>query len=154
VPAVLVVLPALSLIVHFGVCLIVAAGWRAAGFDVDDIFRQPWRSRSLAEFWSRRWNVGFSEMLAVTVSRPLAPRLGRPASVIVAFLASGLLHELAISVPAGGGYGLPTLYFAIHGALVAAGARGRAVTLLAVILPLPLLFHLPFLRAIVIPLLR
>src|SRR5947208_4495047 len=34
VPAVLVALPALSLILHFGVCLIVAAGWRAAGFDV------------------------------------------------------------------------------------------------------------------------
>src|SRR5260221_578585 len=55
VPAVLVALPALSLILHFGVCLIVAAGWRAAGFDVDDIFREPWSSRSLAEFWSRRW---------------------------------------------------------------------------------------------------
>jgi Membrane bound O-acyl transferase family len=154
VPALILALPAFSLILHFGICPLVAAGWRAAGFDVDDIFREPWRSRSLAEFWSRRWNVGFSEMLSVTVSRPLAPRLGRPASIVAAFLASGVLHELAISVPAGGGYGLPTLYFALHGALVAAGTRGRIVTLLAVILPLPLLFHAPFLRAIVLPLLQ
>ncbi len=93
-------------------------------------------------------------MLAVTVSRPLTPRLGRAASVVAAFLASGVLHELAISVPAGGGYGLPTLYFALHGALVATRARGRAMTLLAVILPLPLLFHPPFLHAVVIPLLK
>ncbi len=154
VPALLVALPAFSLMLHFGVCLLAAAGWRAAGFDVDDLFREPWRSRSLAEFWSRRWNVGFSEMLSVTISRPLAPRIGRTAVIVTAFLASGILHELAISVPADGGYGLPTLYFALHGLLVAAGLRGRAATLLAVIAPVPLLFHLPFLRAVILPLLQ
>jgi hypothetical protein len=30
-----------------------------------------------AEFWSRRWNVGFSEMLALTVNSPIASRFGR-----------------------------------------------------------------------------
>jgi alginate O-acetyltransferase complex protein AlgI len=90
-------------------------------------------------------------MLSVTVHRPLARRFGRAAGVAASFVASGLLHELAISVPAGGGYGLPTIYFIVHGALVAGGVRGRALTLMALLIPLPLLFHAPFLRAIVIP---
>lgn len=149
-----VVLLALSLMLHFGIFPIATATWRRAGFDVDDVFRQPWRSKSLAEFWSRRWNVGFSEMLTILVSRPVGKRLGRTAGMVAAFLASGLLHELAISVPAGGGYGLPTLYFALQGALVRAGVRGRLATLLAVALPVPLCFHAPFVRAIVIPLLH
>lgn len=154
VAGITVVLVALSLILHFGIFPIATAAWRRAGFDVDDVFRQPWRSKSLAEFWSRRWNVGFSEMLTITVSRPVGKRLGRTAGIVAAFLASGLLHELAISVPAGGGYGLPTLYFALQGALVRAGVRGRVATLLAVALPVPLCFHPPFVRAIVIPLLN
>lgn len=154
VAGIAVMLVALSLMLHFGVFPIATATWRKAGFDVDDVFRQPWRSKSLAEFWSRRWNVGFSEMLTITVSRPVGKRLGRTAGIAAAFLASGLLHELAISVPAGGGYGLPTLYFALQGALVRAGVRGRVATLLAVALPVPLCFHAPFVRAIVIPLLH
>jgi hypothetical protein len=150
--AIVLGLPALSLILHFGLFPIATAAWRAAGFDVHDVFRKPWRSQSLAEFWARRWNTGFSEMLAVIVSRPVTERFGRRASIAAAFLASGLLHELAISVPARGGYGLPTLYFALHGALVAFGLRGRLATVLAVVLPLPLLFHAPFVRAVVVPL--
>ena len=149
--AIAVGLPAISLILHFGIFPIATAAWRAAGFDVDDVFRKPWRSKSLAEFWSRRWNAGFSEMLAVIVSRPVTQRFGRRASIFAAFLASGVLHELAISVPARGGYGLPTLYFALHGVLVALGLRGRVATMLAVVLPLPLLFHAPFMRAVVMP---
>jgi alginate O-acetyltransferase complex protein AlgI len=138
---------------HFGLFTIATAAWRAAGINAEDLFRQPWRSRSLAEFWSRRWNVGFSDMIALMVHRPVAARLGRKAGIVASFLASGVLHELAISVPAQGGYGLPTLYFALHGALVAAGLRGRVATALALLIPLPLCFHAPFLRAIVIPML-
>jgi len=55
------------------------------------------------------------------------------------------------------GYGRPLLYFAIHGALTQLererGPFGRAVTLLAVVLPLPLLFHRPFLQGVIWPLL-
>ena len=78
---------------------------------------------------------------------------------------SGLLHELAISVPVGAGYGLPLAYFALHGLAMSiepvlaergwlAGARGRVWTILIVGGPLPILFHPPFLRGIVWPLLE
>jgi alginate O-acetyltransferase complex protein AlgI len=61
---------------------------------------------------------------------------------------------MAISLPVRAGYGLPLLYFAIHGALVlverALGrGLGRVWTLAALALPLPLLFHRPFLEGIV-----
>jgi alginate O-acetyltransferase complex protein AlgI len=151
--AIVIALPALSLMLHFGVFSLATAAWRAAGFAAEDLFRKPWSARSLEEFWSRRWNAGFSDMLGVTVFRPVCARLGRTTAVLASFLASGLLHELAISVPARGGYGLPTLYFLLHGGLVAAGVRGRVAMFLALLVPLPLCFHAPFLRAVILPML-
>jgi hypothetical protein len=85
--------------------------------------------------------------------------------MLAGFLFSGLLHELAISVPARGGYGLPTLYFALHGGLlrlerrigVLENAPGntewarRVWTLGWLALPLPLLFHRPFLQQVIWP---
>ena len=74
------------------------------------------RSTGLGEFWGRRWNLAFSEMTALAIYRPLAAP-GRAAPALVAsFLGSGLLHELAISVPVRAGFGLPLVYFALHGA--------------------------------------
>ena len=146
IAAIVIVLPAMSLILHFGVFSLAVAFWRLVGFPAEDLFRQPWRSRSVGEFWSRRWNVGFSDMMSVMVHRPIAKRFGRAAALAASFIASGLLHELAISVPAGGGFGLPTIYFLAHGGLVMAGVRGRSATLLSLLVPLPLLFHAPFVR--------
>jgi alginate O-acetyltransferase complex protein AlgI len=149
---------ALSLIVHFGVFDLLAAFWRTRGVAADALFRAPLASRSLAEFWSRRWNIGYSEMIAAVVHRPIRERFGPTTALAASFLASGLLHELAITVPVGAAYGLPTLYFALHGIGVALERRmttqpGRVWVFLWVVLPLPLCFPPAFLRIIVLPLL-
>jgi alginate O-acetyltransferase complex protein AlgI len=156
VPATLLFLPALSFFLHFGAFGVLAGLWRAAGADVGPLFRAPWRAESLGEFWSRRWNLAFSEMTSLAVYRPLALSVGRRAALVAAFLFSGLLHEVAISLPVRAGYGRPLLYFAIHGVLTQVererGPFGRAGTLLALVLPLPLLFHRPFLQGVIWPL--
>jgi alginate O-acetyltransferase complex protein AlgI len=150
----------LLLVFHFGLCTLLAAAWRARGVRCDPIVREPWRSRSLSEFWSRRWNLAYFEMCTILLYRPLAGRVGRGASVVLVFLFSGLLHEMAISLPVRAGYGLPTLYFAVHGVLVLAeealarcgrplrGAAGRIWTLFWILAPLPVLFHRPFVEGV------
>jgi len=71
-----------------------------------------------------------------------------------------------IRVPVRAGYGLPSAYFALHGALVllerkweragrpvqAWGWRARAWTAFWIVAPLPILFHPSFLRGVVWPL--
>jgi len=160
-------LPGLSFILHFGIFNLVAGAWRYAGVDVHALFRAPLLSRSLAEFWGRRWNLAFSEMTAIGVYRPLTSVAGKRVAVLAAFFFSGLLHELAISLPVLAGFGLPLLYFAVHGALMLveralerAGrpiyrrpALGRAWTAFWLVAPLPVLFHRPFLRGVVWPIL-
>lgn len=154
----------LLLVFHFGSCTLLAAAWRAKGVRCDAIVREPWRSKSLSDFWSRRWNLAYSEMCTILLYRPLAGRAGRAASVLLVFLFSGLLHELAISVPVRAGYGLPTLYFAAHGLAVLAeealarrgrplkGLAGRAWALVWILAPLPVLFHAPFVAGVLRPL--
>jgi hypothetical protein len=153
-------LAGLSFMLHFGICNLLAGFWRSRGVACDALFRSPWRSRSLTEFWGRRWNLAFSEMSSRIVYRPLQKRLGQPAALAAAFLLSGILHEMAISLPVRAGFGLPFLYFTLHGALVVlesrygspAGWMGRAWTLFWLVAPLPLLFHRPFLAGVVWPL--
>lgn len=164
--ATMLLLPGLSLMLHFGVFNVLAGLWRLAGVDARPLFRAPLAARSLGDFWSRRWNLAFSEMTALGIYRPLSGGLGRTAAIVAAFLASGLLHEVAISLPPLAGFGLPLLYFLLHGALVLVERglerAGRAVSawgwwahvwvLGCLALPLPILFHRPFLRGIVWPL--
>ena len=155
--AIVLALPALSLMLHFGFFDVVTAFYRRRGIPVGELFHAPLRAQSLSDFWSRRWNTGFSEMIAIVVDRPLRGVLGATPALYASFLASGLLHELAISVPVRAGYGLPTLYFLLHGTLVAIERKlgrtpGRAWTLFWLAAPLPLLFHPWFVRAVVKPL--
>jgi alginate O-acetyltransferase complex protein AlgI len=162
--ATVLLLPGLSLILHFCVCNLLAAAWRSRGVACDELFREPWRSRNLAEFWARRWNLAFSQMTAIAVYRPLAERWGRGPALMAGFVVSGLLHEMAISVPVRAGFGLPLLYFVIHGVLVLAerelertgrrlsGWAGRAWAAAWLVVPLPLLFHRPFLTHVIWPL--
>jgi alginate O-acetyltransferase complex protein AlgI len=154
----------ISLILHFGLLVILTGLLRAIGIDVMPLFRAPLLSVSLREFWGQRWNIAFTEMTSRIVFRPAASRIGAPAALALSFMFSGVLHEIAISLPVGAGFGLPLLYFAIHGTLMIierrreqrgihmGAALGRVWVIFWLVLPLPLLFHPWFLRATVWPL--
>ncbi len=166
--ATVLLLPGLSLSVHFGFFNILTGIWRYFGARCSALFRAPLLSQSLSEFWSRRWNLAFSEMTAMAVFRPLRQlrthsKEATALALIGSFLFSGLLHELAISVPVGEGFGFPMLYFLIHGIGILIEKRlkilnsvfyGRIWTAAWVLLPLPILFHRPFLEGCVWPIIR
>lgn len=153
-----------SLLLHFGLGTFLAGMWRLRGVAAEPVFREPLRSENLTEFWSRRWNLGFSEMTATLIYRPLSARFGRNAALLAGFIWSGVLHEMALSMPVSAGFGGPMLYFLLHGGLVWAerkllkagrplsGWRGRVWSIFWLVLPLPLLFHTPFLSGVAWPL--
>jgi alginate O-acetyltransferase complex protein AlgI len=151
-----IVFVGIGLLVHFGLCDVLAGFWRGRGVRVERLFVNPAASRTLGEFWGRRWNRAFHAVAHEVVFRPVTRRWGGGAGILATFLFSGLLHEVLISVPVGAGYGLPTLYFVLHGFLVLAerrwGLSGRVWTLFWVLAPLPLLFHPWFVRGIIVPL--
>ena len=146
---------ALIVAIHFGTSQVLTCCMRLMRFPVSDLFDRPTTSRRLSEFWSRRWNIPFVDMNRLLLM-PWATRLLGRRAWIAAFLASGLLHEVAISYPAGKGYGLPFAYFVLQAGLIAferrARIRSRVWVVLAVLLPAPILFHPPFLESVVAPL--
>lgn len=156
----------LSLVLHFGILNISAGVWRLKGADTRTLFKEPMLSVSLAEFWGKRWNLAFSEMTALALYRPLKPRIGEKAAMVAAFVFSGLLHEVAISVPVKAGYGLPLLYFFIQGILIIIERKlecsgilknkllARCWVFAGLILPFPVLFHKWFLKGIIWPLIN
>ena len=154
----------IALLLHFGVLHLVALAWRRAGVDATPVMQRPVMATSLADFWGRRWNTAFRDLAYQLIYRPLARQWGARRAMAAVFLFSGLLHDLAISIPARAGYGLPTLYFMLQaiGVEVERSSIGRrwhlrgglvgwtyaAVLILA---PAALLFHAPFLRRVVLP---
>lgn len=149
---------------HFGSFHLIALLWNRVGVRATPIMNAPILATSLAEFWSLRWNLAFRDLVNPFLFRPISARWGTAAGVMVTFIASGLVHELAISLPARGGYGLPTLYFATQGAGLLfertrfarnlglrRGKRGWAFTMLATAACVPLLFHAPFVERVILP---
>lgn len=154
-------------LLHFGVFHLLALAWRAAGINATPLMQNPLRAVSLAEFWGRRWNTAFHELVHRFSFRPLARRVGATGATLLVFLLSGLVHELVISVPAHGGYGLPTGYFLLQGLGVVAehtrvgrriglshGWRGWLFTLLVAAVPACWLFHPPFIHHVILPMLH
>jgi hypothetical protein len=142
---ILVMFLPMSIGFHFGALRVLKGALRRAGFPVRTLFPNLLKARGVADFWSRRWNVGYSQMMQRVVGRPIESVLGREAGIFGAFLVSGLLHEVAITLPVNSGYGLPTAFFAGHGFLVLLEGKlgrplGRVPALLAVALPLGFLF--------------
>jgi predicted DCC family thiol-disulfide oxidoreductase YuxK len=156
----------LILLLHFGTFHLLSLGWRSLGVNAMPLMRDPLRSSSLAEFWGRRWNTAFHELAARFTFRPMRPIVGPTGATLLVFLASGLIHELVISIPAHGGYGLPTGYFVLQGLGVAGertrlgrrvglghGWRGWLFTVLVTAGPAFWLFPPPFVRHVILPML-
>lgn len=158
---------ALILLLHFGSFELIALGWQTAGVNAAAIMQQPIQSRSLSEFWGKRWNLGFRQLSHEFVFQPLHGVIGSQWAMLLVFLLSGLIHESVISLPARGGYGLPTGYFLIQGAGVLlersrigkllrlrGGFRGWAFMALLTAGPAFWLFHPPFVLRVALPLMH
>jgi predicted DCC family thiol-disulfide oxidoreductase YuxK len=155
------------LILHFGLFHLLSVGWRALRVDAPPLMNAPLRSTSLSEFWGGRWNGAFNDLALRLVFRPAARRMGIVAATLTAFLVSGLVHELVISLPANAGYGLPSAYFLLQGVGVLVersstgmrlglgkGLRGWLFTMILVGAPAFWLFHPPFVRQVILPFLQ
>jgi hypothetical protein len=157
----------LIFLLHFGLFHLAALAWRRVGIPVEPIMRMPVASRSLAEFWGIRWNRGFNDLAHRYVFQPIQRRLGAMPAMLFTFLASGVVHELVISLPAHAGYGLPTLYFLLQGtgilierssagrrAGLRRGMRGRLFALTVAAAPAYWLFHPAFVGRVILPFLK
>lgn len=155
------------LALHFGAFHLLSCLWRCAGLEARPLMNQPLASTSLSEFWGRRWNTAFRDVTHRFLFRPFATRLGPRWGIVAGFLFSGAVHDLVISVPAHGGYGGPTAFFAIQGvAMVIERSRfghqmglghgwsGRLFAAAVVVAPVGLLFHRPFVVGVIVPFMR
>ena len=155
------------LVLHFGTFRIAALIWQKLGVKAEPIMASPFLSRSLSEFWGKRWNLGFRQLAYDLIFAPLHKKLGAGVAGFIVFAASGLIHDFVISLPARGGYGLPTAYFVLQGAGVAAersnfgkrlglrrGVRGWLFMAALTAGPAFMLFHPPFIRHVIIPMMQ
>lgn len=155
------------LILHFGAFHLLSCLWRYAGLEAHPLMNRPLASTSLSEFWGRRWNTAFRDLTHRFLFRPCASRFGPRWGIVAGFLFSGAIHDLVISVPSRGGYGRPTVFFAIQGLAMVIerspfgrriglgiGWSGRLFAAAVLLAPARLLFHRPFVVGIVVPFMR
>lgn len=151
-------------VLHFGTFHLLSCAWRNAGVNAKPLMNWPLKATSLSDFWSRRWNTAFRDLTYRFLFRPLTPRFGGGGAVFIGFVFSGIVHDVVISLPAGGGYGRPTLFFLLQGLGILAersrmgkaiglgnGWRGWLFTMATLLLPVGLLFHEPFVVNVVVP---
>lgn len=157
----------LTMLLHFGTFQVAALMWQSFGVKAEPIMSAPLRATSLGEFWGKRWNLGFRQLAHELVFRPLHRSLGAGTAGFLVFVVSGLIHDLVISVPARGGYGLPTIYFALQGVGVAVersrvgkrhglgrGIRGWCFMVGFLTAPVFWLFHPWFVMRVILPFMR
>jgi hypothetical protein len=154
-------------VLHFGVSHLLSLLWRSGGVNARHIMDKPVLARSVSDFWGRRWNLAFRDVMHEFVFLPLLPIVGGVWAVIAVFVVSGLIHDAVISFTASGGWGWPTLYFLIQaGAVLVERSRfGKRLGLgrgligwlfaSAVIAgPAGLLFHTAFIERVVLPMVQ
>ncbi len=153
------------LILHFGLLDLLSLTLRSAGYASTSLMNEPWRATGVADFWSR-WNTGFRDLSREFIFYPLVRSKQTQLGLWATFLFSGLVHDLVVSIPAHGGYGLPTLYFLIQALAMNfersrlgktlglnRGWTGWLFTALTVLLPVSLLVHFPFQENVIMPML-
>jgi Membrane bound O-acyl transferase family len=151
-------------VLHFGVFHLLSLAWQSVGVSARPIMDWPIQATSVSEFWGQRWNRAFRDLTHRYVFRPLTTRFGGKVALAAGFLFSGVVHDLVISLPAGGGYGGPTAFFAIQAIAIfversalgqrlglGRGIRGWAFALVTLLGPIALLFPPPFLRNVIVP---
>ena len=157
----------LILLLHFGTFQIVSLLWQSIGVKAEPIMSAPLRAASLGEFWGKRWNLGFRQLAHQLIFGPLHRTIGAGAASFLVFGVSGLIHDLVISLPARGGYGLPTIYFLLQGTGMTIehsrfgrrlglgqGVRGWTFMMAFLAAPVFLLFHPWFVMRVMLPFMR
>jgi alginate O-acetyltransferase complex protein AlgI len=157
----------IALMLHFGIAHVAALAWRRQGVPVQPLMNWPPAARSVSDFWSNRWNLAFRDLAQLLVFRPLMRRCGAAGATFAVFAVSGLIHDAVISWSARGGYGWPTLYFLIQGSAIlleksplgrrrrlGRGWSGRLFAWLVVVPSAYMLFHPPFMRTVVLPMMQ
>lgn len=153
--------------VHFGCFHLLALVWRSTGAAADPVMRAPLLAKSLADFWGARWNTAFNILVHNLAFRPFARRAGIAWATLGVFLISGIIHDIVISLPARGGFGLPTGYFILQGLGVllersqlgrtlglGSGLRGRLFMFTFTLGPAYWLFHPAFISNVFLPMLH
>ena len=154
-------------LLHFGLFHLLALAWQTKKIPVRPLMENPLAATSLAEFWGKRWNSGFHDLVFHYLFKPVAKKYGTRIAMLFVFVASGLIHELVITVPARGGYGLPTLYFLLQALAMdiersklgrhlglGNGFKGWCFMALLTAGPVALLYPPPFLQNIINPMLK
>lgn len=149
---------------HFGLFDVLTYTWRRVGVDADVLMDRPLAAPTLADFWGNRWNRAFKQLVHDHLFRPFSRRVGPAWATFTTFVASGLVHDLVISLPAGAGFGLPTAYFVLQGVGVLTqrgqigkrlhidhGPAGRLFTLAVIVGPMFWLFHPWFVQRVFVP---
>lgn len=157
-------LAGLYFLLHSGSFHALALYWQAQGRHAELLMHWPVLAGSVGDYWGRRWNTTFRDLAQQYIFRPLVRKHGSAKATMAVFLASGIIHDLVISVPARGGWGLPTLFFLLQGCGVllersptgkrwglGRGAPGRLFAWVMILGPAPLLFHRPFLYQVILP---
>lgn len=155
------------LLLHFGLFHLLSLAWRAFGINARPIMRSPVTATSLNRFWGEGWNSAFTDLMHENVFKPLTKIIGPQGALFLVFLISGALHELVISVPARGGYGLPAGYFVLQGLALlferskpgrklglGSGRRGSCFVALVSGVPAFWLFHPVFIHHVILPMLH
>jgi hypothetical protein len=157
----------ITLILHFGSFHLIALAWQRAGAPAKPLMQSPATATSLAAFWGVRWNTAFNKLVHDLAFRPVARRVGTAWATMVVFVISGVIHELAISFPARGGYGFPFAYFILQGVgvLIERSTAGHALGLgrgwrgwwfmfAFTAAPAYWLFHPTFIQNVILPMLQ